>query len=311
MPIPDAERMAEEMWEAIQAFAGERERRAVEEGHVGVSDIGFCREHTRMVATQSERTDSPDKYTAFIGTWLGDGLEQVINTMFPTAERHLTVTVTLPSGVELEGHPDLVTPTGVIDIKTVDGLTSVMRNGPSEGQLYQRDLYAAGLIQAGRKIEWTANVWWDRSGRTSKPWVDVKPYHDTVLSRADEWLSDVLYAIRAQERAPQDMPVEFCVSNCEFFTACRGNDVMTDSEGGGLITDPIQVDAVRAYLDARDAKKEAEHVMDDMRRQLASTSGIAEGHVVRWTYVNESEVPGYFRPGYTRLDVRKIPRPRK
>src|SRR5690606_3049148 len=121
---------------------------------------------------------------------------------------------------------------------------------------------------------------------------------------------DVTYAVKAGERAMQDQPIEFCERYCEFFSACRGADVVRDREGGGRIEDPMLIDAVRAYVEARDGIKELQKQKDDAQRMLSDTSGIADDHMVKWVYVNPSEIPGYTRSGYAKLDIRKIPKPR-
>jgi hypothetical protein len=54
--------------------------------------------------------------------------------------------------------------------------------------------------------------------------------------------------------------------------------------------------------------KAAERMKDDAKRALAGTSGFTGTHVVKWIYVNESEIPGHSRPGYERLSIRPIPR---
>ncbi len=309
--LPDPDALAEEFARAVQKYETPRDLQA-KSGRVGVSDIGHCREYVRLMIVETPFSDDPPKFAAFVGTALDDRIQMVVQDMFPTAKRHMEVTVTLPSGLQVLGHPDLVLPNGVIDIKTVDGLTSVKRNGPSVTQQFQRHLYAAGLIQAGEIPEecWVGNVWFDRSARDYTPHVQLEPYDPLWLTWADEWLADVMYAVKHGERAMQDQPIEFCERFCEFYTVCRGEDVLRDREGGGKIEDPMLIDAVRMYVDARDSIKELERQKADAQRMLADISGVADDYMVKWVYVNPSEVPGYTRSGYAKLDIRKVPAPR-
>lgn len=307
--IPDAAKLAEDVRKAVHARESARDRQSIE-GRLGISDIGFCREYARFVVTQTPASEDPPKWKARIGTAVGDAVEDDVASLFETAERHLEVETTLPSGLKVLGHPDIVTPTGVIDVKSVDGLSKVRRKGPSLQQQFQRQLYGAGLIEQGRTIEWVANLWVDRSGRDHTFHAEVQPYDPVWLSYADEWLSDVIYAVKTGTRTVQDMPLSFCERNCPFYSVCRDPDALQDREGGGPIEDPEAVEWVRIYLEARDDAKEAKMRMDDAKRALTGVSGIADGYVVRWTHVDAVDVAGFTREPYSRMDIRKVPKPR-
>lgn len=306
---PDPLLLAQELRAAVHRYETDRDRQSIE-GRLGISDIGFCRMYAVFVVRQEEPTEDPSKFQAFVGTALGDRLELVISAMYPTAKRHAEVEVELPSGAKLPGHPDIVLPGGVIDIKTVDGLTGVKRKGASLQQRFQRHLYAAALVQAGELSAdaWVGNAWWDRSAREDMPHVEVEPYDSNWLFYADEWLSDVLYAVRTGDEAPKDQPIEFCQGYCPFFSKCRGDDVLKDREGGGLIVNPDHLDAIDTYTEASKDIRAAEKAKEDARRALAGVSGVGSGYVIKWIEVSESEVPGYTRSGYTRLDIRPLPK---
>lgn len=314
MPVPDPERIANDVAEAVRLWnAGTARGKDKAEHKIGVSDIGVCREYVRWMTVEQEPTDDPPNYKAFIGSWLGDGVEEAVAAVYPTARRNVEITVTLPSGASYVGHPDFVLPRGVLDIKTVDGLTGVRRHGPNFQQQIQRHLYCAGCIQAGLLDEadaWVGNIWFDRSGREETPHVSVESYDPGWLIRADEWLDDVIYAVKHGERAYQDMPLEWCQACCEFFTICRGEDVVRDRESQGLITDPFLLDYIEAYNEGNELVKQGTKMKDDSRRALAGISGTTGEHVVRWVYVNPSEVPGHTRAGYQKLDIRRIPKPK-
>lgn len=279
---------------------------------IGVSDLGGCREFVRFLTVAEAFSDDPDNYAAFVGSALGAQIEQAFVAAHPKVRTGVEVLVTLPSGAAFPGHPDLVFPTGVLDIKTVDGLTAVRRSGPSMRQQFQRHLYAAGLVQAGQLPYdcWVGNAWFDRSGRDSTPHIQVESYDPSWLDRADEWLSDVQYAVYTGENASKDMPLEWCARCCEYFSKCRAEDVLSDREQGGLIEDPDLLDAVEANIEGKRLRKQADAMIEDSRRMLAQVSGRTGSHVVRWVYVNGSDIPGYYRQGYTKLDIRPIPKVR-
>jgi hypothetical protein len=255
-------------------------------------------------------SDDPDVYPAFVGSALDHLIAQSVARMVPDVRTDVTTVVTLPSGASYTGHPDLVFPKGVLDVKTVDGLTKPRRQGPNVQQQFQRHLYAAGLVQEGRLPEdcWVGNAWFDRSARESEPHVQVESYDPTWLHHADEWLSDVFYAVKTGEEAPKDKPVEWCMKCCEFASNCRAPDLLSDREHGGLIEDPELLDMIDAYNEASEMAKAAERMKDDAKRALAGTSGATGTHIVKWIYVNESQIPGFTRPGYERLSIRPIPR---
>lgn len=316
MAVPDSARIAEVVKDSLNKWWTTTERgQQTLEHRLGVSDIGGCREYVRRMTIEEEFSDEPEEYnlTALIGTAIGDYAERAIAERFPRARRFVEVTVALPSGSTHVGHPDLVFPTGVLDIKTTDGLTSVRRMGPSLGNQFQRHLYAAGLVQAGELPEdcWVGNLWIDRSGRDKDHHVQIESYDPIWLSRADEWLSDVIYAVQNGEGAMKDMPIEWCERCCPYFTNCRGEDALKDRESQGLIDDPFTLDIVDALIEAKAQKKAAEKVIEDARRALAGVSGTTGEHVVRWVHISESDVPGFKRAAYDKLDVRKIPKAKR
>lgn len=311
MGIPDPARLGTALAEAIEVFESNTPRsKQADDFHIGISDLGTCREWERWMTIQQPPTDSPSKRKAFIGSALGERWEEAIAATFPQARRKMEVTVTLPSGATYVGHPDLVLPNGVLDLKSVDGLTGVRRTGPDLQKQFQRHLYAAGLVQAGEldKDCWVGNAWIDRSGRDDEIVVSIESYDPSWLIRVDEWVSDVTYAVQYNERTVQDMPIEWCEKCCEFFSICRGEDVRKDRESRGLITDAFTLDYVTALIEAKNQKKQAEKVIEDCRRALADVSGTTGDYIVRWVFVDESQVPGHTRAAYSKLDVRKIPR---
>ncbi len=314
MALPDGAQLAEVLEGVVHAWGNETPRSQLTARHfLGISDLGECREYARLMLDETEFTEDPDNWAAFVGTWVDAGVQQAIAKYHPHAKLGREVKLALPSGHVFTGHPDVVFPNGVLDIKTTDGLTQAIKSGPSLQQQFQRHGYAAALVQAGELSEdcWVGNAWFDRSGRTPKPHVDIEQYDPAWVERIDEWLSDVTYAHRNGEEAMKDKPLEWCQVCCPFFTACRGVDAMKDRDTQGLIDDPITLSTIDALLDAKERKKKAEKEIEDCRRALVNVSGTTSTHILRWVHVAESEVPGFSRAAFDKMDIRPIPKAKR
>lgn len=278
---------------------------------VGVSDIGSCREYVRRLLIDEEFSDDPtSKWPAFVGTAVGDLMEQGYVKRYKNAISQASVTVPIEvatdSGsyqIRLPGHPDIVDPDAdlLIDWKTKDGL-GVVRSGAIPKDWFQVMLYAKACIKAGWLTEGcrVAIVYLDRSGAESVPVIHERQYDPDVIQEAEAWLEDVIYAIEHNEEAERDQPRTFCESYCPYVSACRGRD--TDVEG--LLTDPEVIKAVDLLVDARVRAAEANADKKAATAVLAGINGHTDTHSVRNTWVNETEYTTK-RAGYMRLDVRK------
>ena len=164
-----------------------------------------------------------DKTAAFIGTALGDHIEQAYCAVYPKAIRQAEVSLWCKGtagGYTLVGHPDIIDPRGVIiDVKTTRGLSIVRRNGPSQQQQFQRHCYALaafGLFDA--TSPWTdvkvANVWFDRAGDETYPYVHMEPFSPEVVAQAGMFIDDLVYAYLHDEAARKEPPREVCAKVC-------------------------------------------------------------------------------------------------
>jgi hypothetical protein len=108
--------------------------------------------------------------------------------------------------------------------------------------------------------------------------------------------------VKHNEDASRDVPAPLCERICEFFTVCRGDLPIEDPD---LITDPVLIDWVQAYVRANEVIKEATKVKTEMKEHLLGVSGRAGHLTIRWTHVNETQVPGFERAAYDKIDVRK------
>lgn len=313
----ESELLAKRVYDAIQQASNHSARtlQGSRDFRVGVSDLGFCSERVRRVLDQQvpEETDSLE---AFIGTAVGDHVEQAYLAQFPDAICQAEVSITLEgeSGrtFVIPGHPDLIHENKLVDVKTVFGLEVIKRIGPSQSQQFQRHCYAKAAHEAGLfgdlplEDVLVANVWIDRSGKTKEAYVHMEPYDEGQVQAAAQWLDDVVYAYLQGEEARKEPPRELCAGYCGFYRVCRAHD--TDVEG--LIQDATLLSAIDVYREGQDLERRGRALKKEASGQLQGVSGSTGEVTVRWVRVNESVVPEFTRQAYDKLDVRKIPKPK-
>jgi len=286
------------------------------DGILGPSDIGFCRQKAVLVTRQVPPTDKTNKWPAMVGTAIHNYVEFALAKAFPNwlfgSIDHTKVTATLPSGAAITGHPDIVIPEYnlVIDIKTVDGFEWVRRNGTSDSHKYQRHLYALGLIQGGifssTDPVYVGNLYFDRSGKQQEPILHIDRFDPELSYEIDNWVQDVIYAVKNGEDSARDVAPAVCERICEFYTACRGN--LPVSDGGDLIEDGLTLSAIDMYVEGRELEKQGQQMKKEASYALGGINGIGNGYQVRWTTVASTTVESHTRPETVRLDVRKVRR---
>jgi hypothetical protein len=283
------------------------------EGILGPSDIGFCRQKAKLMIEGVPQTDNPPKWAAAVGTALHNYIEAAIQNnlgWLVGSIDNIRVTATLPSGVEISGHPDIVVPTSnaVLDIKTVDGYEWIKRSGTSQQHKYQRHLYAMGLIQAGilddSKPVLVGNIYFDRSGKQAEPMVLVEEMDPTLTPEIDSWIQDVIYAVKHHEEASRDVPAAVCEKICSHFTACRGE--LGIEEGTVMIQDQELLSAVDMYVEARELGKRADQMKKEAQSMLTGINGSTGTYQVRWVDVAPTTVDSFEKIGYSRMDIRKV-----
>jgi len=282
------------------------------QGILGPSDIGFCRQKANLVSRQVQPTDNPPKWSAAVGTALHTYIEAALKKSHPDwllgSIDDLRVTAKLPSGAEISGHPDIVIPNQntVLDIKTVDGFEWTKRNGPSMSHKYQRHLYALGCINAGIFHEsetiYVGNVYFDRSGKFPEPVVFVEEMDNTLTSEIDQWVEDVIYAVKHDQDASRDVAAPVCEKICEFFTVCRGSLEVHD--GQEVIRDDYLLSAIDMYVSGRTMENQGKQMKKEAGEILTSINGVTPTHQIRWVHVNGGSMKAYERASYERLDVR-------
>jgi hypothetical protein len=190
------------------AVMGEGRSLQSQQGILGPSDIGFCRQKAVLMTRGTQATDSRSLWAATVGTALHKHVENLLKPIFPEwIFPQKKVTATLPNGSEISGTPDIVVPewNAVLDLKTVDGFEWVKRSGTSINHKYQRHLYAMGAIAEGwlddSKPIKVGNVYLDRSGKISTPLVTLDDFDDYLSTEIAEWVNDVIYAVKNNEDA--------------------------------------------------------------------------------------------------------------
>lgn len=309
MSAPTADTIAAIIGTALSAYNDQSERS--QQTRIGASEVGFCRQRTAYRVKEQAPTDGRSMWAAMVGTAIHKYVSEALSSAFPEwIVENAEVTAVLPNGVEILGHPDLIVPdwNACLDVKTVDGFEWVKRNGASQTHRYQRHLYALGAIQAGlldkdRPIH-VGNVYLDRSAKQPDPFVLIEEMDYSLTDEITAWLDDVIYAVQHGEDASRDVAAPVCESiSCEFYSECRGG--LPTSEPV-LITDPTLVGAVSMYREGLDLEKEAKRMKDQAKSMLYGVNGSTGEWQVRWTTVGATEVPGFTREGYERLDVRRV-----
>jgi hypothetical protein len=272
---------------------------------LGPSDLGGCRAkmaHNFMQTPREERATPP--WSAFVGTWVGEGLERAYVAARPHAVAQKRIEVELPSGRKTAGNVDVLDPeVGVLDFKTQDGLAAVRHDGPPFKHVAQIMCYLLGAIQAGllpKDAQWHL-VYIDRSGTEPEPFVVTGQFEPEVIEEMEERIAEAEHAALFRTEAPRDEPAQLCIRFCEFYQACRG-----DWQPEGLIEDEVTVKAADRYLEGQALIRQGEALKKGAKADLEGAAGSTGKAVVRWVFVNGGNVPASTRKGYWRLDVKPV-----
>jgi hypothetical protein len=309
-------RIAAEIQGAIRAF-GIADGRSVQSraGIIGPSDLGFCRQKANLMLEGVEQSDAKPIWAAQVGTAIHLYVKAALTESHPewTLDSE-KVTCTFPSGAVISGTPDIMGVVSVVgpgwyavlDIKTKDGLAEPIKFGPSQNHRYQRTAYCAGAIQCGLVPDGyqvlVGNVYVDRSGADERVIVDVEEWNDALLLEVDDWLTDVIYARTHHEEASRDVAAPVCEVICEYFTVCRGNLPMGDAEP---IRDEHLRRALAMYADGKRLKNDGTAMQESAKAMLQGINGTDGEWTVRWIEMPETQVAGFTKAGYKRIDVRR------
>lgn len=273
---------------------------------LGPSDLGGCRAYlTHMLMDSPREARSTPPWAAFVGTWVGEGLEQAYVAAHTRSAKQVRVSVDLPSGRHTEGTADVVDDEldGVLDFKSLDGNESMVDGEPPFKNLAQIMVYLLGCIQMGLLTEnatWNL-VYVDRSGAEPVPVVISGTLDMDVIAQMEERISEAEYAAKFLEEPQRDTPIAICESFCEFFKVCRG-----DAQPQGLIVETDVIKAADMYLEGAALVKRGNRLRDEAKVVLKGAEGSTGRALVRWTHVNSSDVPAYRRKGYDKIEVKAV-----
>lgn len=313
--MDDAEfELAERIYAAVQRHSNFSERSLQSQNfQAGISDLGYCSERLRRMLGQEVPVDK-DVLPAFIGTALGDHIEQAVKAAWPDDEVLIQseVSLSLPGETRtytLTGHPDMIfTDLGyMIDGKSSRGLTIARRAGLDQQKQFQRHCYGLAAHQAGlfgdRPLEEikVGNVWIDRAGDDRELFVDMEPLDLDIVEGAAQWLDEVVYAYINEQDANKEPPREVCAATCGFYETCR----MLETDVDGLIHGEQALTAVEMYAEGGELLKRGKALRDQATAALRGVQGSTGEFTVRWIHVNGTSV-AYDRKPYDRLDLRRM-----
>lgn len=252
-------------------------------GHIGMSSLR-CREQIRRTLLKEQPSSSPSRWKAMLGTYIDEGIKPAVREAHPDWLVDVSVTATLPSGTRISGTCDWADPgePSVTDLKSKDGLAHARKHWHTEqAYRFQRHLLYLGMIQERGFPEEgiVRNVVVDRSGKDDFPFVWQEPFSMDVIREADEYLSDVWYAIDNNEEAPRDCAGHECLT-CPFFPNCRGADIVK-----GPITSQRLADYVNAYGEAKAQRDEAQRILDELRDKVINVDGFTDDFEISTTRV--------------------------
>ena len=314
--IPDTpDQVAVTVREAIRAHTmGSTRSQQSAQKLIGISEIGGCRAYLARMILQmpfDERMDDI-KWAAFCGTALGERLEMAVRETVPGVFTQVPLTATFPNDLKISGSADIVKAgQGIWDFKSVNGLEMVRRNGASFQQRAQANTYLLAAIQAGLVPEdacWYL-VFVDRSGADDTPHVISEPYDPDLTAQVSQRLEDVMYAaLRDLDSAPRDMPHDWCMKACPFYSTCRGAD---EHQAFGLIEDEGHRQAVKDYQEGKRLEKAGKAQADEAKEVLLGVSGSTGEQEVTWTVVPETTIETYVRSPYVRMTIRNVRQPKR
>jgi hypothetical protein len=326
MMTDEEQALADAIYQAIQDASHESPRsQQAGQFRIGVSDLGFCPERTRRML-DGQVPERTDVLAAWVGTALGDHLEQAWVAKHPDWRRQLPIEVRLRVNigdrryeVVVPGHPDLVHRRGkMIDAKTDFGLTDPLRNGPSRQQQYQRHLYGLGCYEAGYfdpDVDLddvvVGNVWLDRGAVDKFAVVKMEKFNPEVVDEARDWLEDVIYHLVNKQEAEKVPPRDMCAVVCGYYEECRAFDTDTS----GLVTEEQVIRHAAIYREGQvlaskgdRLKKEAKAHLDGIDGMIRLDEGIFQ---LRHTWRNPTILEnGTVKRGYTVIELREVKAPK-
>jgi hypothetical protein len=279
-------------------IAHENDKPRSKQLRLGPSELGGCREYMRNIMVGTPMQDNGDVWptAAVVGTLIGAHMESVLAERMD-ALTEVNVTTTLPNGLKINGHADivLVEDNAVVDCKSKDQFATINYEGPSLDNLVQVSVYTLGLVQNGVLKEGaTAHlIYVDRSGN-EQTLVEVELAWETILDFVDKAVARVSDVIEAQDMIDQgileaahhlrDKTPTFCFSKkvlCPFRDACwKGSEWLPHE----VIEDQDVLKDILLFREARDEQNASTQRRKEYRSRLEGISGITpDGWSVTWS----------------------------
>lgn len=279
----------------------------------GISDIGWCSTKlVRMLKREVPENVDMDLLKAWIGTWLGEGMEQAYKKARPEIITQANVEVHLKGERNtyiLGGHPDIIDPSGVIiDAKSAAGLQVARRVGADQQKNFQRHLYGLGAWEAGYFGDLSldevrvGNAWVDRTGSEPGLHVQIEAFDLDVIGAATQWLDEVIYSWVNKQEARREPPREVCAVTCGFFHPCRDFDLNVT----GLLTDPSVLAAVDLKVEGSALESRGKKMVAEAKAALQGIEGSTGEYLVSWTLINGTHVDAFDKASFRRLNVKKV-----
>lgn len=284
---------------ALQAEDAGRDRSQQTDGGIlGGSDALSC--HAKAVYTLRGVTPSnvPKKGKAQRGTYLHAGTLGAMEALYPWMLVEQELTVTLPSGLQVPLHPDVIDPSepSVTDFKFVNDLALTRRLGPSDNQMAQRNLQYLAAHQAGLvPAEGMTRNLFVNADDLDERWVHQTPFDMEWVERADDFYRSAARTAIAGEEGRKDWPYNMCRDFCPFVDLCK--PPLTDSDNQ-ISNAQLRQTALTAF-EAREARKNAERIEKEAVEHLKGVTGRAGNVRVVSTWINKGN-------GYWKVDLSEV-----
>lgn len=276
-------------------LADQSKARSVQQdvGVLGASDAGGCRHRAVLTVRRTPPTDVVKKGKALIGSALHEGflpaLHEMNSDMLVENINMPDLICTLPSGFTVPVHPDLIDPSepSVTDAKFTDHIHLMRKQGPSDKHMMQRHMQALAAHQAGVLPDLSAVITRNVYGSMTDAddvFVHQSVYDPEWIERADQWFSDVRYAIQHEEDGAKEGQPHFCGNFCPFVSMCK--PPVYDSEQ--RITNPTLAALVDLAAETRRERKALQALEEESVAVLKGLTGRTERTRITSTKVNGS-----------------------
>lgn len=286
----------EELTTAQLLLEWDARRARSQQAEIGMSEVGGCQRRAGYRLAGTTPTNRGSSVQAVMGTAVHAAVEQVFREM---QEAGLIPADDL---VEFEvrfagvlGHLDRyeARTQRIRDTKTTSDrwLQHIKIYGASEQHLWQTHLYAAAVMQTGRRVREIIIDYLARD--TGDDHQEIVPFDTKHVRDAMRWLENIRTTPLEMLNRDYEPDSSFC-GNCPFFKTCWGGAVPNrDLRSVLLVEDPDKEKWARQLFEARAAKKiaealeaEAKGALDGLRPVTEGTSDLIDvgfEHLLRWT----------------------------